>query len=375
MPTGQPSESTPSTSTTSTTDEATTGGTGAPIDEATTDAPNGTGAPAGQATTGGGGAGEMVRSADGTRIAYERTGAGPAVVLIGGAFNDRSTTAALAAELAPRFTVYRYDRRGRGDSGDTSPPMFAAEREIEDLAAVLAVAAAHAAAGVAGVADQGGLDGLRRVAAVPPGGGRAGRRDQLPVGEDQPHAAGHQVDGQGPVGVFGHSSGAVLALEAAARGLPIARLAVYEAPFIVDGTRPRPGADIGDRLAELVAADRRTDTVRLFLTESVSLPAEMVEMMQGSPNWPDMEALAHSLPYDAALFEPGLALPADRYSAIAVPTLAVDGTASPPWMRNAVRALAEVIPRAEHVSLEGQDHGILNGPAPLVPLLERFFGA
>jgi pimeloyl-ACP methyl ester carboxylesterase len=262
---------------------------------------------------------ETVRSADGTTIAYQKTGSGPAVVLIGGAFNDRSTTVALAEQLAPGFTAYSYDRRGRGDSGDTPP--FAVDREIEDLAAVMAAAAA---------------------------------------------------DTGGPVSLFGHSSGAVLALEATARGLPVERLAVYESPFAVDDLRPVPGDDIGDRLSALVAEGRRTDAVRLFLTESVGVPDAVVDGMRSGPGWSGMEAIAHTLPYDAALFEPGLRVPTERYATIAVPVLAVDGTDSPPWMRASVAAVAKAIPGAEHVSLDGQDHGILHGPAPLVPVLERF---
>src|SRR5688500_15856068 len=163
---------------------------------------------------------QIVASADGTPIAYESTGDGPPVILIGGAFNDRTTVAALAATLAPHITAIVYDRRGRGDSGDNADA-FAVEREIEDLAALIAAA-----------------------------GGRAS--------------------------LFGHSSGGVLALEATAQGLPVERLAVYETPFVVGGLRPPPAEGTAERIRAFIAEERRDDAVRLFLTQQVAVPAEMV---------------------------------------------------------------------------------------------------
>lgn len=256
-----------------------------------------------------------VRSADGTAIAFERVGSGPPVILIGGAFNDRSTVLGLAHALAPQFTAIAYDRRGRGASGDTPP--YAVEREVEDIAALIA------------------------------------------------HAGGTAA-------VFGHSSGGVLALEAAACGLPISRLAVYETPFVVDSTRPRPAADLLDRVQAAVAAGDRDAAAALFLVEAVAVPEEMVAGMREAPIWPWMTGLAHTLPYDLALYEPGCALPVDRLAKISVPTLAVDGSASPDWMRHATEAVAATVPGARYVTLDGQDHAILQDPAPLLPTLAGF---
>jgi pimeloyl-ACP methyl ester carboxylesterase len=254
---------------------------------------------------------ETVRSADGTTIAFDRSGDGPALVLVVGAFNDRRTKAGLGALLAARFTVYSYDRRGRGDSGDTAP--YAVEREIEDLAAVIA-------------------------------------------------AAG------GSARVFGHSSGAVLALDAAAIGLDIDRLAVFEPPAAVsDGTAAPPG-DLADRVRIAVVAGRRGEAARLFLVEAIGMPAEVVAMIEASPGWAGMQAIAHTLPYDLAITSAMLS-PA-RLATIQVPTLAIDGGASPSWVHETVQAIATAIPDAKHVTLEGQTHD--EDPGVLAPVLLEF---
>ncbi len=258
-----------------------------------------------------------VRSADGTIIAFDRSGAGPALVLVGGALSDRQAAVGLAALLAPTFTVFAYDRRGRGDSGDTPP--YAVEREIEDLAALI-------------------------------------------------EGAG------GSAFLFGHSSGAALALEAVAGGLPVPRLALYEPPFIVDSSRPPVPDDYVRHLQELVAADRRGDAVAYFMIEGVGVPPEMVEQMRQAPMWPGLEALAHTIAYDGMVMGDQMAgrpLPPSWASASRVPTLLMDGGNSPAWARNAVEALAAILPRAERRTLEGQDHGA--APEVLAPVLEAFF--
>ena len=187
-----------------------------------------------------------VISADGTAIAYDRLGDGPAVILVDGALCSRAQgpMPALAARLAPDFTVYHYDRRGRGDSGDTAP--YAVEREVEDLAALITQAGGTAC-------------------------------------------------------VYGSSSGGALALEAAAAGLPISRLAVFEAPFVVDDSREQiPRTWVAD-LAGLVAAERRGDAIRYFMTKGIGLPGLVVTMMKLMPAWKRMKAVAHTLPYDAEI--------------------------------------------------------------------------
>lgn len=246
---------------------------------------------------------DTVISDDGTPIAFDRSGDGPPLVLVGGALSDRGAAAPLAALLAPSFTAIAYDRRGRGDSGDTPP--YAVEREIEDLQALLAEA-------------------------------------------------------EGSAFVFGHSSGAVLALEATARGLPVERLALYEPPFIVDDTRPPLPEDYLPRLEELLAAGDRGEAVAYFLRVGPGVSEEMLAELRGSPAWPRMEALAHTLPYDGRVMGDtvfGGPLPGERWASVPVPTLVMDGGDSPPWQRNAARALADVLPSARHRTLEGQTHG------------------
>lgn len=261
---------------------------------------------------------ETVRSKDDTPIAFDRVGRGPSVILVGGALSDRSAGASIAGLLSQRFTVITFDRRGRGDSGDAAT--YAVEREVEDLGALVAGAG-------------------------------------------------------GAVSVFGHSSGAVLALEGAVRGLPITKLALYEPPFIVDDSRPLLPEDYERRLTELISSGRQGDAVELFMTAAVGVPPELVAQMRTSPMWPAMEALAHTLPYDGAIMGDtmdGNPASMKRWASVTVPTLAIDGGASPEWARNAVRALVEVLPDAQHLTLEGQTHAA--DPEVVAPALERFFG-
>jgi pimeloyl-ACP methyl ester carboxylesterase len=253
-------------------------------------------------------------SADGTKIAFDQTGEGPPVILVVGAFNDRSTGAPLAQALESRFTVLNYDRRGRGASGDTLP--YAVEREVEDL------------------------DALIREA------GGAAR-------------------------VFGYSSGGTLALEAAARGLNITKLAVYEAPFMVGDDGPRPPKDMAAQLAKLVSFGHRGDAVELFQTKLVGIPEQIVAQLRHAPFRPALEATAHTLVYEAAIVG-DLTLPTARLRTIKTPTLVVYGTESPAFMGAGAQALAEALPDGHVRALAGQNHDIV--PAALAPVLLEFFG-
>ena len=259
-----------------------------------------------------------VSSQDGTVIAFDRSGAGPAIIVVGAATTTRAGYAPLAVALAPRFTVYTYDRRGRGDSGDTAP--YAVAREVEDLEAVI-------------------------------------------------DAAG------GSAFVFGHSSGAVLALEAA-QTLPakIAKLAMYEPPFIVDDSRPLPPADYTQRLNALIAAGRRGDAFALFMTEAVGVPAAVVARMRNDPSWAASEAVAHTLAYDDAIMGDtvsGSPLPLRKWSSVMAPTLVIDGGASPASAHHGAHAIADVLPDAQRRTLEGQGHNA--DPEALAPALAAFF--
>jgi alpha-beta hydrolase superfamily lysophospholipase len=239
--------------------------------------------------------------------------------LTGGAFQDRSALAAHAALLSSRFTVYNYDRRGRGESGDS--PAYAVEREIEDIDALI-------------------------------------------------HEAG------GSALLFGGSSGAVLALDAAAHGLAIPKLALYEPPFVVDASRRPVPEDIGEQLKEMIASGRRGDAAEAFMTQGANVPAEVVAQMRQAPFWPATEAAAHTLIYDATIMNgtmSGKPLPAARWAAVSMPTLVMDGGNSPAWARNAVQALVSILPRAERRTLPGQEHGVT--AEALAPALTEFLNS
>jgi pimeloyl-ACP methyl ester carboxylesterase len=262
---------------------------------------------------------EMTTSADGTEIAFARTGTGPALVIVGGAWNDRRSAGDLAEALASSFTVHCYDRRGRGDSGDTEP--YAVEREIEDLQAVIDAAGGSAYA-------------------------------------------------------FGHSSGASLALEAAAAGARISQLAMYEPPYITDGTRPPLPGDYIEHLEQLISEGRRLDVFKYFMTTAVGMPPEMVEPMAASPMVDSMLPVAHTIPYDGRVMlrgsMQGEPLPTRWTSSVALPALVMDGGNSPAWMRNSARALVGILPDVQYRTLEGQDHGAAT--EVIAPVLEEFFG-
>jgi pimeloyl-ACP methyl ester carboxylesterase len=258
----------------------------------------------------------QVMSKDGTVIAFDRSGQGPALILVGGAFQYRAIdppTAQLAALLAQQFTVFHYDRRGRGESGDTPP--YAVEREIEDLAALI-------------------------------------------------HEAGGQA------AVFGMSSGGVLALDAAAGGLAITKLAVYELPYNSGDEDARQAAErYTQQLTALLAEGRRGDAVALAMT-TWGAPAEAIVGMRQTPIWPLFEAVAPTLAYDNAIMGDG-SVPTERLASITVPTLVMDGGASPAFMHNAAQAAAHALPNAKGRTLEGQTHDVV--PQVLAPVLVEFF--
>jgi pimeloyl-ACP methyl ester carboxylesterase len=239
-------------------------------------------------------------SADGTVIAFDRYGDGPPVIMTVGAFNTRSQTEPLARALAQQFTALNYDRRGRGDSGDTTP--YSVEREIEDLGALIA-------------------------------------------------AAG------GSASLFGHSSGATLVLKAAAAGLPVSKLVLYEPPFRTDDSHPGLPASFAGQLAELVAAGRRGDAVELYQTKAVGIPEGVVAQLRHAPFRPGLEAIAHTLAYDAAIIG-DLSLPAGLLRTITIPALLVTGENSPPFLRNAAQAAAAALPNGRLAVLPGQTHDI-----------------
>jgi len=254
---------------------------------------------------------QTVVSKDGTEIAYDRSGSGPAVIMTAAGPTDHWALAGIAELLAKDFTVLNYDRRGRGDSGDTAP--FAPEREYEDLQALIT-------------------------------------------------AAG------GDARVFGSSGGGILALRAALWGADISRLAIWEAPFILEGSRPPVRADYRQNLERLLAEDRRGDMVASFMTDAVGMPAEVVASMRDLPFWPGMERIAHTLVYDAVII--GDWSPPAGLSELTVPTLVLEGGTTP-WMGRSAEALARALPAADHVVLPGQTHDV--EAKVIAPVLAGFF--
>jgi len=279
---------------------------------------------------------QWVNSRDRTPIAYDTYGDGPPLILVGGALSFRShpAVAELARPLASRLTVIGYDRRGRGDSLDLTP--YEVQREVEDIEALI-------------------------------------------------DAFG------GTAYLYGMSSGAVLALEAASR-LPekVIKLAMYEPPFITDDSRPPVPADYLPRLQELIAQGRRGDAVALFMTEAVGIPAEFVAQMRSAPvsevfagergtvppAWAEMEKIAHTLIYDALILGDkmsGKPLNAAQWVSATMPVLVLTGGNSAPFFATGAQSLVEQLPNARHTVLPGQDHNV--SPQALAPVLAEFFAA
>ena len=242
---------------------------------------------------------ETLTSTDGTTIGYQQTGTGPTLVLVVGAFCDRSSTASLTPLLAPHFTVYEYDRRGRGSSGDSDH--YSVDGEIDDLAALISAAGGSAL-------------------------------------------------------VYGHSSGAALVLEAAARGLPIVGLAGYEPPYTAADDGSGGSEELLEGIRARIGAGDRDGAAALFM-QGVGTPPEVVSMIQQGPTWPRMRELAPSLVYDLTLCNSGI-VPRERLARIDVPTLTISGGASPEWAGRACATVAGAVPGARHVVLDGQTHAV-----------------
>jgi pimeloyl-ACP methyl ester carboxylesterase len=262
-----------------------------------------------------------VTSKDGTKIAYDRAGQGPAVILVGGAFSYRkfSGSVQLSKLLEPHFTVYNYDRRGRGGSGDTKP--YAVEREIEDIQALIDVAG-------------------------------------------------------GSAYVWGLSSGAVLALQAAASGLNITKLALHEPPFVVDPSDRRPPADFTAHVTKLIADNKRGAAVTYFMRDVMGAPGFVIPLMHLMPGmWSKLTAVANTLPYEAQLldgFQSGKPLLTTLWNSVTMPTIVMSGPESPALLVHAAEALAMVLPNAKLVSKKGLGHTKKLSTKIIAPVLIDF---
>ena len=258
-------------------------------------------------------------SRDGTTIAYDSQGEGPALVLVDGALTVHSSGSGseLAKLLAPHLTVYGFDRRGRGHSGDTLP--YAVDREIDDIEALI------------------------------------------------DHAGG-------PAFLYGHSSGGPLAMRTAVRlGGKVRKLAMYEPPYNDDPAVRKPWATYIAQLTEALADDRRGDAVALFM-RYVGMPDEQIAGMRQAPFWASLEAIAPTLAYDhTGILGPDLAVPAARAARVLTPTLVMAGGAGAPYMRVTAETLSKAMPQAELRTLDSQTHDV--DQAVLAPVLAEFFGS
>jgi pimeloyl-ACP methyl ester carboxylesterase len=267
----------------------------------------------------------VVVSADGTRLTTTAVGSGPPVVLVDPAMATRSDSAKLTAALALHLTVVGYDRRGRGDTDDADPTGAEATNEVADVAAVIAAY-----------------------------GGRAA--------------------------LFGSSSGAVLALEAAARlGDRVTGVFLYEPPLIVDDSRPPVPHDLSRRIAADVERGRRGRASASFFREAVGVPAAFVAVMRLMPMWRKAKRIVPTVRYDFAVLEglqDGRPLPADRWSGLTAPGVVMVGSRSEPFFHAGASALAEALPTIEFEVLEGGHHGTpMMSPGPLAErLIDRFGG-
>jgi pimeloyl-ACP methyl ester carboxylesterase len=263
---------------------------------------------------------DKIKSSDGTTIAFDRLGQGPPVILVGGAFSWRRWKGfvELADLLSERFTVLNYDRRGRGDSGDTEP--YAVEREFEDLQAMIS-------------------------------------------------AAG------GSASVWGLSSGGILALEAARAGVAIEKIAAYEPPFIVNASDGLPPDDFMAHIGALVEQGRRSEAVKYFMARVMGIPSVIPSLMGlWPPIWSKLKATAHTLPYEAALIDRyvrGRPIDDVYWSSVATPTLIVSGEKSPEKLRKGAAAIAAALPHAEHYAMAGVSHNVKM--SALAPVLVDFF--
>jgi pimeloyl-ACP methyl ester carboxylesterase len=240
---------------------------------------------------------ETVTSPDGTRIAFWREGAGPPLLLVHGGICDHMAWYFVVPYLAHRFTVYTYDRRGRGESGDIPP--YAVEREVEDIAAMLKA-----------------------------------------IGE--------------PAHLLGHSAGGILALLAAERTDDLLSLILYEPAFVVDGARERPAPEALSKMKTLLAAGDRDEVIRMAMRETVGFSEEEIAALGAGPGWEHLRAVAHTVPYDWELWAQPLV--AERAGTVRTRALLLMGSESPSWLQMAARAVAAALPGARLEVLEGQEH-------------------
>jgi pimeloyl-ACP methyl ester carboxylesterase len=219
------------------------------------------------------------------------------MLLVHGGACDHMAWYYVAPLLAKSFTVYSYDRRGRGESGDTPP--YTAEKELEDMEALMKA-----------------------------------------IGE--------------PVHLVGHSAGGILALLTTERGHALRSMTLYEPAFIVDGARKRPGPELVAKMESLLAAGDRAEVVRMAMRETLELPESEIAAMGAGPGWEQLLSVAHSIPCDFKLWDEPFV--AERAQKVEARTLVLMGSESPEWLQTGTRAVKEALPNARLEVMQGQAH-------------------
>lgn len=253
-------------------------------------------------------------SKDGTRIAFWREGQGSPLLLVHGGACDHLAWFFVVPLLARTFTVYTYDRRGRGESGNVLP--YAVEREVEDVEAML-----------------------------------------VAIGE--------------PAHLLGHSAGGILALEAAERSDNLLSLILYEPAYVVPGARQRPNPEVLGQMNALLSAGNRAEVVRIAIRETLGLSEAEISTMEQGPGWEQLCGVADAIPSDWKLWDRELAL--DRMSAVRARVLVLMGSQSPEWLKIAAETLASALPGATLRVLQGQAHSaMISSPALFAEAVEEF---
>jgi pimeloyl-ACP methyl ester carboxylesterase len=287
-------------------------------------------------------------SQDGTAIAYDREGAGAPLILVDGALCYRSfgPTKALAALLAPHFTVYTYDRRGRGESSDSAP--YAIDREVDDLAALIEEAGGSAY-----------VYGISSGAAL-----------ALEAGVRQELTPRHQLVARQQLT---YCQDLAYHHDETTHRCCISKLALFEPPFVVGDSRSLPPENYLEQFQLLLEQGRRGDMVEHFMVNGVGMPPEVVAPMRSSPIWPKLEAVAPTLIYDTCIMEDNNWLPNRCAGSVRVPVLLMNGGASPAWAHEVTRALADAIPGAQTRILADQTHDA--AAEAVAPALIEFFNS
>jgi pimeloyl-ACP methyl ester carboxylesterase len=260
---------------------------------------------------------QTVNSRDGTPLACWRTGNGAPLLLVHGGLCDHLSWFFAEPLLALHFTVWSYDRRGRGQSGDTQP--HSPQREADDIEAILAA--------------------IRE-----------------------------------PAHLLGHSAGGIASLHTALRFSTLRSLMLYEPPYIATGARAKPARAVLEEMERLLAAGDPDAALGVAMRETVDMSDVEIDTLRCSPGWEHLRAAARAIPYDWALWDDQPS--PEALAAIMTPTLVLMGSKSPAWLRAATQAVAAALPHAQLIMMEGEGHNaMITAPASFAAEIVRFASA